>query len=396
VCPGSGRLTESTDMHFGYFLNQNNLGLAKPFHEVVDEGRQIATYCDRNGWHSIWTTEHHFGHEGLEVCPNPVLMTADLAARTEQIRIGQAASIITFHHPIRLAEDLAMLDHMSGGRLEVGVGRGIYPREAVNMNPTSDVRNSDVNRALFAETLEVMRRCWTEEFFSFEGDHFTFPQPGLTFDHSMSPPTAANTDPETGEITALAVVPRPMQQPHPPLWQVIDTPPSIRFAAENDLQGMFWIPPTDAMVPRFEMYRDAASEARGAEVEMGEGVALVRDLFVTETMEEAERLGGPGMLTYLEWVCHFRGLGNHMFPGEELPDTAGKLDLLSYEWLHPRNMLFGTPEYIAEKIQEMKDKLNLKTLLLWSNFPGVAHEAVMDSITMFTERVMPLFAEEAK
>ena len=157
---------------------------------------------------------------------------------------------------------------------------------------------------------------------------------------------------------------------------------------------MFWIPPTDAMVPRFEIYRDAASEARGEEVEMGDGVALVRDLFVTETMEEAERLGGPGMLTYLEWVCHFRGLGNHLFPGEELPDTPGNLDLLSYDWIHPRNMLFGTPEYIAEKIQEMKDKLNLKTLLLWSNFPGVPHGAVMDSITMFTEQVMPLFSEE--
>ncbi|MDH3296056.1 MAG: LLM class flavin-dependent oxidoreductase, partial [Acidimicrobiia bacterium] len=117
-------------MHFGYFLNHNNLGGSKPFHQVVAEGREIARYCDGHGWDSIWTTEHHFGHEGLEVCPNPILMSCDLAAHTERIRIGQAANIITFHHPIRLAEDLAMLDHLSGGRLEVGVGRGIYPRES--------------------------------------------------------------------------------------------------------------------------------------------------------------------------------------------------------------------------------------------------------------------------
>ena len=144
-------------MRFGYFLNQNNWGLTKPFHEVVNEGREIAQYCDQNGWESIWTTEHHFGHEGLEVCPNPVLMCVDLAAHTERIRLGQAANIITFRHPVQMAEDLAMLDHMSAGRLEVGVGRGVYPRETVNMNPVADVRNPAVNRSLFEETLEVIR-----------------------------------------------------------------------------------------------------------------------------------------------------------------------------------------------------------------------------------------------
>ena len=79
-------------MNFGYFLNQNNLGLGKPFDRVIAEGRDIAQYCDRTGWHSIWNTEHHFGHEGLEVCPNPVMMSTDLASRTERIRIGQAAT----------------------------------------------------------------------------------------------------------------------------------------------------------------------------------------------------------------------------------------------------------------------------------------------------------------
>lgn len=380
-------------MDFGYFLNQNNLGLRKSFGQVIAEGRDIACYCDRTGWHSIWTTEHHFGHEGLEVCPNPVMMSADLAARTAKIRIGQAANIITFRHPIQLAEDLAMLDHMSTGRLEVGVGRGVYPRETVNMNPVADVRNPQVNRALFAETLEVIKRCWTEEFFSFEGEYFHFPAPGVSFSHPMSQPLTQNTDPDTGDITALAVLPRPFQRPHPPLWQVVDTQPSIEFAARNDLQAMFWIPPTDALIPRFESYRDTASKARGSELKLGDGVAVLRDMFVTETMAEAERLGGEGIVRYMEWVCEFRGLGNHRYPGEELPETSGKFDLLSYEWLHPRNMLFGTPDYVAEKIQEMQEKLNLQTLLLWSSFPGISHEAVMDSIAGFTEQVMPRFIE---
>ncbi|MEE8504585.1 MAG: hypothetical protein V3S40_00015, partial [Kiloniellales bacterium] len=125
---------------------------------------------------------------------------------------------------------------------------------------------------------------------------------------------------------------------------------------------------------------------------LGEGVSLVRDMFVAETMEEAERLAGEGILTYLRWVCHWRGLGNHMDPGEELPETPGKLDLLSYDFLHPRNLLFGTPDYVAGKIEELRDELNLQHLQVWSSFPGVPHEAVMRSIKLFTEKVMPRFA----
>lgn len=383
----------TTGLDFAYFLNQNNLGLTKPFHQVAEEGRDIARYCDANGWHSIWTTEHHFGHEGLEVCPNPIMMATDLAANTERLRIGQAANIITFRHPLQVAEDLAMLDHLSGGRLEVGVGRGLYPRETVNMNPIADVRNAEVNRALFAETLDIIRTAWTEEFFSYDGDFYTFPQPGVTFDHALSPKLAANTDPESGEITALALVPRPMQQPHPPLWQVVDTEPSIKGSAAAGLNAMFWIPPTDALVPRFEMYRESASAAQGRDVPLGEGCAVLRDVFVTETMAEAERLAGDGILTYLQWVCEYRGLGNHRFPGETLPETDGKLDLLDYQFLHDRNLLFGTPEFVIEKIEEMQDKLGLRKLMVWSSFPGVEHAAAMDSIAGFTEHVMPHFSE---
>ncbi len=382
-------------MRFGYFANQNNRHLRKPFRQVVAETREIARACDDAGWHSIWFTEHHFGHEGFEVCPNPVLMGADIAAHTRHIRIGQAANIITFWHPLRLAEDLAMLDHMSDGRVECAVGRGLYGREALNLNKLADTRNPEQNFKVFREALEVMRRAWSQEFFDFEGEVYRYPDPGFVWDHAMSPKSAAHMDLRTNELKKLALVPRPLQRPTPPLWQVIDSPNSIRFAAHNALRGMFWIPPTDAMVWRFEMYRDEASAARGRELELGEGLALVRDLFVTETMAEAERLAGDGILDYLRWVCHWRGLGNHTYPGETLPETTGKLHLLNYDWLHPRNLLFGTPDYVAEKIEELRDKLNLQTLLLWSSFPGVAHEAVMGSIELFNAEVLPRFAAGA-
>lgn len=379
-------------MHFGYFCNQNNRDQEKPYREVIEETREIARICDDAGWHSIWFTEHHFGHEGFEVCPNPVMMSTDIAAHTKRIRVGQAANIITFWHPLRFAEDLAMLDHMSGGRVECAFGRGLYGREALNLNKLADTRNPEQNFKVFKESLEIIRRAWREEFFDYHGEIFEYPEPGFVWDHAMSPKSEDYMDPTRGELTRLALVPRTLQQPSPPLWQVIDSPRSIEFAAQNRLQGMFWIPPTDAMRPRFELYRDKASEAQGRELALGEGVALVRDMFVTETMAEAERLAGGAILDYLRWVCHWRGLGNHVHLGEKLPETPGKLDLLSYEWLHPRNLLFGTPDYVAEKIEEMREVLNIQTLLVWSNFPGVDHEAVTRSIRLFNEEVLPRFA----
>ena len=380
-------------MRFGYFANQNNRHLKKPFRQVVEETRDLARTIDEAGWHSIWFTEHHFGHEGFEVCPNPVLMSCDIAAHTTRLRIGQAANIITFWHPLRIAEDIAMLDHMCGGRTEVALGRGLYGREALNLNKTADTRNPAQNYKIFEETLEIMRRAWSQDFFDFEGEFYRYPDPGFVWDHAMSPPAATNLDPQTKELRKLALVPRTLQQPTPPLWQVVDGEGSIRFAAQNGLQAMMWIPPTDSLVWRFALYRDAKAEAEGRDVALGEGIALVRDCFVTETMEEAERLAGDGILDYLRWVCHWRGLGNHTYPGESLPQTPGKLDLLSYDWLHPRNLLFGTPDTVAEKIEEMRDKLNIQTLLVWSHFPGVAHEAAMRSVRLFTEEVMPRFAE---
>ena len=78
-----------------------------------------------------------------------------------------------------------------------------------------------------------------------------------------------------------------------------------------------------------------------------------------------------------------------MDPGEKLPETKGKTDLLNYEFLHKRNMLFGTPEYVVEKIKELKSELNLKDLLVWSNFPGIDHAACMRSIKLFNDEVIP-------
>ena len=375
-------------MKIGYFCNTTNWK-KKPYTEILNNARDIATYCDKNNWDSIWFTEHHLNHEGMESCANPLMMCTDIAARTKQIRLGQACNVITFWNPIRLAEDIAALDHLSKGRVEVGIGRGVYGREAVHMNVEADLKDQAKNKRLFEETLTIMKKAWTEKFFSHKGEFYTYPSPNFIWQHDMSPPDEDFIDLKTNKIKKISVIPQPYQKPHPTLWQVVDSTGSIEWAAKNGINCIMWIPTVKTLKKRFEIYKNAKSESEKRDVPMGEGINLVRDMFVAETMEEAKKIAGKHMVDYMRWVCHWRGLGNHTDPGEELPETKNKLDLLNYEFLHKRNMLFGTPDYIIEKIKELQSELNLKNLLVWSNFPGVKHEDAMKSIKLFNEEVIP-------
>ncbi len=375
-------------MKFGYFCNTTNWK-HKPFNQLLEEAREISVFCDENNWDSIWFTEHHFNHEGMESCTNPLMMGTDVAARTKKIKIGQACNVITFHNPIRLAEDIAFLDQLSEGRVEVGIGRGVYGREAINMNKEADLKDQAKNFRLFEETLSIMKKAWTEKFFNHKGEFYTYPAPNFKWQHDMSPPSEEFLDIDTNEVKKISIVPKPFQKPHPAIWQVVDSPSSIEWAAANGINTIMWIPTVKALKKRFLLYKEAKSKAENREVPLGEGICLVRDMFIADTMEEAEKLAGEHIVNYMRWVCHWRGLGNHMDPGEILPETDHKLDLLNYDFLHKRNLLFGTPEYVVNKINELKSELNLQNLQVWSNFPGIDHEACMRSIKLFTNEVIP-------
>ena len=342
-------------MRFGYFCNTTNW-THKPYHKLLDETREITEYCDQTKWDSIWYTEHHFNHEGMESLTNPLMMGVDAAARTKDIRIGQACNVITFHNPIRMAEDIALLDQLSKGRVEIGIGRGIYGREAINLNKEADMKDQAKNFRLFEETLTILKKAWKEKFFNHKGEFYTYPAPDYVWQHDMSPPNKDLVNLETNVMENISVLPKPYQKPCPPIHQVVDGIRSIEWAAQQGLNIIMWIPTVKALKIKFEAFKNAKSEAEKRNVPMGEGISLVRDMFIADTMEEAKEKAGKHMVDYMRWVCHWRGLGNHMDPGEELPVTKGKLDLLSYAFLHKRNMLFGTPEYVIDKIHELKSE----------------------------------------
>ena len=199
-------------MKFGYFCNTTNWS-KKPYAELLDEARDISVYCDKNNWNSVWFTEHHFNHEGMESCPNPLVIGTDIAARTKNIRIGQAANIITFHNPVRLAEDIATLDQLSKGRVEIGVGRGIYGREAINMNVEADLKDQAKNFRLFEETLTILKKAWSQKFFNHQGEFYTYPSPNFEWQHDMSPESDEFMDTKTKILKKISIVPRPIQQP---------------------------------------------------------------------------------------------------------------------------------------------------------------------------------------
>src|SRR5438046_9905971 len=127
------------------------------------------------GFQSFWLTEHHFQPEGAEMSPNRLMVQMAVAAHTKRIRLGQAANIIVWHHPVRLAEQIALLDVISDGRVECGIGRGYQPRENETLGRPygSTIQEQERNPKAVAEVMTIMKKCWTEPSFSHHGENFS-------------------------------------------------------------------------------------------------------------------------------------------------------------------------------------------------------------------------------
>ncbi|MFC7766048.1 LLM class flavin-dependent oxidoreductase [Leucobacter soli] len=162
-------------MKFDLFVNLFDEA-RRPYRTVVDELLAVTQQVEELGFDTIWTGEHHFGGEGYDIQPNPIMNLLYLAQHTERIRLGIAAVVLPAWHPLRLAEDLAILDHLSNGRVEVGIARGITDRELSNLNSTRvERRFGQASRQMFKETLDIVRASWTEESLQWDGQYYTFP-----------------------------------------------------------------------------------------------------------------------------------------------------------------------------------------------------------------------------
>ena len=353
----------------------------------LDNLRQQAILAEELGFEAIWLGEHHFTPFGVGDLPNPVLLGADLAARTSRIRIGQMANIATWWHPIRLAEDLAMLDNMSGGRLEVGFGRGIWPYEGPQFHPNADPRKDAENRELFQETVEIVRKIWSDPYFEHRGANYTFPARDTVFTH---PSLAPDPTWQEGErVTRLRVTPRPYQKPHPPLWMTVSTDRSVTAAAQMGLKACYWQPPPLRIRQRMEIYAEARSSREGRQYQLGEDQAVMRSTYVAASMEQARRDAEAAIMSGFIFNDPFRGRQVFTNPGEEL-DPEVKLD---WDFLEPRTLLVGSPDNVAEKIQELQEVCNLGYLLMEFAHSGLSQRQILRNLENFATKVMPRFTD---
>jgi alkanesulfonate monooxygenase SsuD/methylene tetrahydromethanopterin reductase-like flavin-dependent oxidoreductase (luciferase family) len=168
--------------------------------QVYQEGLEQIQAAEAHGFHTLWFTEHHFSAYGGSA--DPMIMATAAASRTTTARIGIGVSVLPFHHPLQLAEQAAMVDILSGGRLEFGVGRGSQRYEYERLGVPIDDKG-----ARFEEAMEVIRGAWTEEAFAYRGTYYRFPE--------------------------ATIFPRPIQRPHPPIWVASTTPPTLRYAVKH-------------------------------------------------------------------------------------------------------------------------------------------------------------------
>ena len=258
--------------------------------------REVSEQCrlaDALGYNSVSFTEHHFHIEGFEVSNNPVLLDLYIAMQTKRIRVGQLGIVLPASNPIRVAEDIAMLDHMTGGRACAGFARG-YQRRWVDIMaqqmhgihgalPHQHDEIDAANRAAFEESFQIIKKCWTEEMLSFQGKFWKIP-PGET-PWPLETTAKWGKGVENGILTAVGVVPKPLQKPHPPIFQPFaSSENSIRWCAKNAVTAI--LPPMHEMHEKhlFEVYASASGRA------LGDGMGMLRDIIIADTDEEARQL----------------------------------------------------------------------------------------------------------
>ena len=383
-------------MHFAMYSQLMDPTGQRIYADLMDELKEQATLCEEAGFHSVWVDEHHF-LAGQNCSTNPTLPGSMLAAHTERVRIGMT-NVVGCWQPLRLAEDVALLDHISRGRVEVGLGRGINPFDVANLNPhlkgvwpdplaRFDTQQQSASREHFAEFVEVLRTAWTEEYFSYQGTHYKLPYPGFPW-RSPTPPG----DPSAvrdGEVVKMCLGPKPYQKPHPRLWMLMSSEPSFTEAAKLRLNGLVWIQPPGKLRERLEIYRQIRSEGENRPFTVGQDIGALRMVYVANTYEEAKR-DADSFFTPLYASSSRRRPPSYWFDGEEA--TAKSLDL---DWEFFRKQLLilaGSPEQVIEQIEELREVSGIDHLLVWTETMGMEHRKVMSSLGLIAEKVAPAFA----
>jgi alkanesulfonate monooxygenase SsuD/methylene tetrahydromethanopterin reductase-like flavin-dependent oxidoreductase (luciferase family) len=351
-------------MQFGlFFLMQRDDAWSE--RAVYESALEQMVAAEGLGYHSAWIAEHHFNDYGL--CPAPPVLASFVAARTTTLRLGMGVSLLPLHHPVDLAEELAVLDVVSGGRLDVGVGRG----GTLQDYQTFQADRTD-SRARVEEGIALMRQAWTGAPFDFQGRF-----------HSAE---------------RLHVRPRPTQQPHPPLFIAANSEDSVVSAARLGLPTMssFFVP-LDELGRRHRLYREVATAADrpAAEIDELERQAWgMRVVHVAPGRREALAAVEAPFMGYQRKMAVLRSDAT----GGSVPDSFDRqlLRLRPFqEYLEAGWAIVGTPSEVQDGLQQYLEATGYERLLLLMALPGLDTRLALRSMRLFAEEVAPALAPVA-
>jgi alkanesulfonate monooxygenase SsuD/methylene tetrahydromethanopterin reductase-like flavin-dependent oxidoreductase (luciferase family) len=310
------------------------------FAQILDE----VVLGEELGYQCYWFTEHHFLLYGGPIC-NPAVFISAAAARTSKIRLGTAISIVPLRHPLQTAEDYAMADAISGGRLDFGIGRG-------NVQLDFDVYGVDreESRERFEEAMEVIPMAWACEKVSHHGKFW--------------------------QLEDVGVYPKPTQQPHPRIWVAANSPESGRWAGlrQYDLMTVAHVRPAEFVRPGVEAWKAALKE-RGDDAANHNCQLMVR-MVIDEDSTRASELAH---FTFGRWDELARRGRDHFrtTSPEEMRAEA--------------RVVYGNPEECIEGLKLAASLFDFDTVAAVFNWGGLPHEHVMKSMRLFAEEVIPAF-----
>jgi alkanesulfonate monooxygenase SsuD/methylene tetrahydromethanopterin reductase-like flavin-dependent oxidoreductase (luciferase family) len=318
--------------------------------------------AERWGLDAVWLAEIHFSPQ-RSVLSAPLTIASAIAARTQRLKIGIAVQVLPLCHPLRLAEEAATVDQISRGRLIFGVGRSGFPRtyEAYGV-PYAESRDR------FAEALEVMKRAWTQDTFTFEGKYNSFYN--------------------------VQLVPKPYQKPHPPIRIAANSPDT--YPAMGDLGYPIFVAvrlgTLSELAPHIRVYREAYKAAGHP----GRGRVFLRlPVYVGDTPELA--ISEPERS-----IMHFyRYLGERLEDSatrsgaraiEERAERGQRLQTITYEEARRDKIVVGTPEMVVDRLTQLREELGFDGILAELNCGSlIPHSRVMNSLHLLCDKVMSRF-----
>ena len=344
--------------------------------EVFDTAVALARAADTLGYETLWLAEHHFQHEGYECIPSIPMLAVDLARRTERVKIGCAFNVVPAWHPLRLAEDYAVADILTKGRVVFAVGRGYHTREVETFgNPMLD---AEANRELFEEQVEIIPTAFREESFSHRGKHYTLP------------PEVPYRGYPLKEIT---LVPRPLRQPVE-VWQPIvsGSARGLDFMARHRIKGVISATAEELVQRWVRDYQESARRHDRA-LQLGEDLILGFRMCIDDTAERAIQRARPyfeehakvmaplGMLRYSEE--HARAVAAR----QPQSPTSATLE----NGVRNRSWLCGPSGDIVAYLKDVERRYPGLDHVMIGWAIGTPRAVMVEQLTRFAREVMPAF-----